>query len=120
MPVFHRFYSFFPVVLVFVIMAFALGGCTATSGKPVWTQQTKAEASAEAAPVPPIANRAPQAMGTVKVAILLPLSGAQSAVGQSIAPANQRDEVVWLPLPPRFKLSAPNWCAARRDGSWAV
>ncbi len=89
MPVFHRFYSFFPVVLVFVIMAFALGGCTATSGKPVWTQQTKAEASAEAAPVPPIANRAPQAMGTVKVAILLPLSGAQSAVGQSMLQAAQ-------------------------------
>lgn len=89
MTFFHRFCSLFPVLTASILMTFALGGCVATSGNQVWNQpRTKAEPSIPApTPAATIGNFPSQS--AVKVAILLPLSGGQSTVGQSMLQAAQ-------------------------------
>lgn len=88
MTLFHRFYSLFPVFLTLALTLFMLVGCTGTSSKPVWSNNQTQNAPAIGA-VPMAARPAQQAGVSTKVAILLPLSGSNAALGQSMLQAAQ-------------------------------
>ncbi len=93
MSVFHRFYRLFPLfLLVFTLAACAgpgRGPWTKSGGYGNATPQNAQTADANAPYGAPVAAPAAMAQGTVKVAILLPLSGSNAAVGQSMLQAAQ-------------------------------
>lgn len=93
MPVFHRFYRLFPLFLLVIALAACAG-----PGRGPWTKsggygnpsaQTTDANAPYGAPVAAPAATAMTQQGTVKVAILLPLSGANAGVGQSMLQAAQ-------------------------------
>ncbi|PZQ47703.1 MAG: penicillin-binding protein activator [Micavibrio aeruginosavorus] len=85
MTIFHRFCTVFSLFL----LLFALGGCA--GGKSPWdrTADQSATYGSESAPVISALPQGAAQSGTVKVAILLPLSGANANVGQSMLQAAQ-------------------------------
>lgn len=100
MSVFHRFYRFFPLILL--ALALGLTGCAASTKKnSPWSNQggyATAPAPNPAAQQPygdsaafpaPAQAAAAQSGQNVKVAILLPLSGNSAGVGQSMLQAAQ-------------------------------
>ncbi len=97
MLTFHRFCSSFPALIAVLLVTFTLIGCSAPANKHVWNNKGQA---APTSPSPSISNTSspyfPSPQGfpspstnTVKAAILLPLSGTRSSVGQSMLQAAQ-------------------------------
>ncbi len=87
MTMFHRFYALFPLFLLVLV----IGGCTTTK-RSTWentnAQATQHEQPGATAPTPQMG--APIGTGPVaKIAILLPLSGSNAALGQSMLQAAQ-------------------------------
>jgi len=91
MSLFHRFCAVIPLFL----LALALSGCVNTQTSGTWTPQSRSEAPQGQpgtygnlpAAMPPVAQG--QQQPSIKVAILLPLSGSNAAVGQSMLQAAQ-------------------------------
>ena len=89
---FHRLCTFFPVFLTFFAALIVLSGCTGTGNKPVWdSSRVQVSAAQPAVPSSPYMPEAvpPSVQTSVKVAILLPLTGDKSAIGQSMLQAAQ-------------------------------
>lgn len=85
MTVFHRFYRVFPLFLLLLSVA----GCAA-GGKNPWSQRGADDGvHSGTAPVVAPLGAGQTNTGTVKVAILLPLSGQHAGVGQSMLQAAQ-------------------------------
>lgn len=87
MTVFHRFYTVFPFFPVLLLLVLFLAGCA--GGKGAWdTRQAGTDGGvyvgAGQSALPPQTDA-----GTVRVAILLPLSGQHAAMGQSMLQAAQ-------------------------------
>ncbi len=85
MTLLHRFCAFFPLLLLIVV----LGGCQ--GGGSAWTPAGKGTVDAGTGPYPDAPFQSPPVSETpsVKVAILLPLSGQNAALGQSMLEAAQ-------------------------------
>jgi branched-chain amino acid transport system substrate-binding protein len=82
---FHRFYTLFPLILLLC----ALTGC---AGSSAWNRQAEKQAGGTAQAEQPQANLTPlpaQEGQSVRVAVLLPLSGPNAALGQSMLQAAQ-------------------------------
>lgn len=93
---FHRFLSFVPFFFGLCVVLLALGGCqgTTASSRPVWSRADASTPSAAVAQMPQTGAtmataQTPPAALTTKVAILLPLSGPQAGLGQSLLQAAQ-------------------------------
>lgn len=96
----HRFCAFFPTLVFCALLALALSGC-AGPGKNPWQRSAPAAAESVSGPayggtsntLPPAAPSAQStvaaASSQVKVALLLPLSGANAGIGQSMLQAAQ-------------------------------
>ena len=80
MQIFHRFYAIFPLIL----LALVLTGC----GGGAWNKSRQAGKQESVSPVTP-APVAKKADGIVRAAVLLPLSGPNAALGQSMLQAAQ-------------------------------
>lgn len=87
MPILHRFYAVFPLIL----LTLALSGCG--GGKGAWQDagQTSGPSvyGTPSTPAPASPALPPAQQGTTRVAILLPLSGSNAALGQSMLQAAQ-------------------------------
>lgn len=78
MAVFHRFYIVFPLLALILL----LGACSGGVAKRPWAPQKDTAQSQDTAPIP-------ESQPSVKVAILLPLTGPNAATGQSMLQAAQ-------------------------------
>ena len=91
MSVFHRFCSLFPALIAILLLVPFLMGCESSPNMGVWNKspQTQGVASPTPSSTDIYKNTAAPSASPVKVAILLPLSGDKSTVGQSMLQAAQ-------------------------------
>jgi ABC-type branched-subunit amino acid transport system substrate-binding protein len=88
MTVFHRFYAAFPLFPVLLLLVLFLGGC-AGGGQSAWETRGSSAKDGGVYTGAPAALPVQADAGTVRVAILLPLTGQHAAMGQSMLQAAQ-------------------------------
>lgn len=84
MPIFHRLYNLFPLFLLILMIV----GCTGTGTSP-WKGAGGDIMGTQMPPITQMSSGTPSNLPAVKVAILLPLSGSNAGVGQSMLQAAQ-------------------------------